>query len=316
MSQHWSDYWSSGALTSLPQDFKQNYDGEVAAFWHDVLDKLPQQADILDVCTGNLALPLLFADYAKQRQWQITGVDRAVIDKTLLMERYPNWASTLAAIRLRDDTPVESLSEAFTEKFDLITSQYGLEYCDTAKTAAVVAGMLKPGGRLALVAHAADTAIVPTMQREFRAYEQLVELGVFHLLERFSEGGITAQKLARQLPVKRQVLATMQRQQHHVLLDDVQQALSGLARLPISALKQQRVNAGAFCRDHQQAHLRNRDVLQVSKKILKDPNWYQGFVDAGLQLLERGILRYQGRHNAGSYYVFIKPEVDNVDKHR
>ncbi|PIE37476.1 MAG: hypothetical protein CSA53_06030 [Gammaproteobacteria bacterium] len=310
MSEHWSAYWASGALTSLPEDFRENYEGELAAFWYRQLKTLPDNSHIVDVCTGNLALPLLFCEQAekKQRHWHISAVDIAHIDTAIIAQRFPKKEKYLADIQVLDNTAVESLNETLTNPVDFISSQYGLEYCSADDIAPVLAALLKPGGRLAFVAHATDSAIAHTMQSELLAYEKLVELGVFRLIARFGKGDINADKFAKQLPKKVQTLTALQQQSPHPLVAGVLNALGGLQRLPVNALKQERANALEFAKAYEYAHLRNRDVLAVSQKILNKPTWYQAFSDAGLNLLDKGELHYKGRHKAGSFFVFGKPE--------
>ena len=68
-NNHWSEYWKTGVLTSLPSDFKENYDGELYEYWESVLLAQQTPLRVLDVCTGNGAVAILLTEIAhKQRR--------------------------------------------------------------------------------------------------------------------------------------------------------------------------------------------------------------------------------------------------------
>ena len=53
-------------MTSLPQDFAANYDGEVAEFWQAAFAQVPPAGRMIDLCTGNGAIALLAVAYANK----------------------------------------------------------------------------------------------------------------------------------------------------------------------------------------------------------------------------------------------------------
>ena len=81
-SDHWSEYWSRGCLTSLPEDFAANYDGEIAEFWRNAFQSVPAGGSVIDLCTGNGAIALLAAEYAtrEEQDLSITAVDGATVN--------------------------------------------------------------------------------------------------------------------------------------------------------------------------------------------------------------------------------------------
>ena len=83
-SDHWSDYWSRGSLTSLPQDFAANYDGEVAEFWQGAFSGLDDTGRMIDLCTGNGAIALLAAEYfaSEKPDIEIVAVDATTFTGT------------------------------------------------------------------------------------------------------------------------------------------------------------------------------------------------------------------------------------------
>lgn len=157
----WTRYWERGTVTTFEGHFRDNYDAEIREFWWRQFASLDDGAVIVDLATGNGALPLLAARYGREheRRFSITGVDSAAIDAARLLAAHPELAGDLAGVTLRGDTPLEEtgLAEAAA---DLVTSQYGFEYGDTAAGAREAARILRGGGRLAMVLHHEASAIL------------------------------------------------------------------------------------------------------------------------------------------------------------
>jgi SAM-dependent methyltransferase len=151
----WSRYWAGGALHSCATSFADNYDDAIGVFWRGIFASLRGSERVLDVATGNGALPRLLIDTlaAEGRLPEIDAVDLADID--------PQWARQLApptGERVRFHSRVAAESLPFGDaSFDLVISQYGLEYSDLARSVGEVARVLKPGGMVALVLHHRDS---------------------------------------------------------------------------------------------------------------------------------------------------------------
>jgi len=162
----WDRYWSYGHLHSFSQVADGNYAGAVAEFWDSVFSELPDGSRILDIATGNGALPLLALDKAVQgsRAFTLHGTDIAAIAPAEQVSD-PALRSRLAAISFHPRTPAESLPFA-DGSFDLVTSQFGLEYSDPEQSIPEVARVLRPGGRLALIVHHQDSAAVTAARAE------------------------------------------------------------------------------------------------------------------------------------------------------
>ena len=56
--QAWSSYWAQGALHSCTGSFDARYSGAIGAFWDAVVAEIPPGSRVLDLATGNGALPL------------------------------------------------------------------------------------------------------------------------------------------------------------------------------------------------------------------------------------------------------------------
>ena len=164
-TRSWNAYWSSGALHSCVGSFGGNYAGQVRGFWRALSSSLPVGACLLDVATGNGALPALFIeDVPEAQQLQIDAVDLADVQ--------PAWLASLpeavrARTRFHPGVRAESLPFA-DARFDAAVSQFGLEYTDAARSVAELRRVVRAGGTVALVLHATESLIVRQAREELR----------------------------------------------------------------------------------------------------------------------------------------------------
>jgi len=157
MKQHhgwfWDRYWQADRVASCFEG-ATGYEGEIAAGWRRFFSDFEDGACLLDVCTGNGAVPVIAAETAHDlgRRFEIHGVDRAAIDP-------PRFAASrsrmLSEIRFHGRTRIEKLPFA-NGQFDGVSGQYALEYTNTDKAIPEIARVLKPGGRLRFVLHARE----------------------------------------------------------------------------------------------------------------------------------------------------------------
>ncbi len=166
----WSDYWASGALHSCVGSFSGNYAGAIAAFWQAVFDRLPQSAQVLDLCCGNAPLSKLLLDSHAKQVAGIVAADLAEIS--------PPWLAGIApelAARVRVHAGVDAAALPLPDAaFDLCMSQYGIEYAgeDAFREAARV---LRPGARLAAVIHHVDSLPVRIARAELTHLDALLD---------------------------------------------------------------------------------------------------------------------------------------------
>lgn len=147
----WSRYWSHGIAHSCGGSYGNRYDGSIAQFWRTHFEALPAGSCVLDIATGNGAVPQLLLDSA---------ADTVACDAIDLADPAPRWIADLAPhkqrqVRFHGGHAAESLP--FPEdSFDLVTSQYGLEYTDLARSVPEILRVLRPGGKVCLIVHHAD----------------------------------------------------------------------------------------------------------------------------------------------------------------
>jgi len=148
----WSRYWAHGASHSCGGSYGNRYEGALAAFWRAAFAALAPQARLLDIATGNGPLPRLLLDADPAGASSCDAID--------LAQLAPDWVAELAPaqrarVRFHGQQPAETLPFA-DGRFDLVMSQYGLEYTDLARSVPELLRVLKPGGQVRLVVHHKD----------------------------------------------------------------------------------------------------------------------------------------------------------------
>ena len=307
-SDHWSDYWSRACLTSLPQDFARNYDGEVADFWNTVFAGVPENGNMVDLCTGNGAIALLAAAFATQqdRELSVTAVDAATIRPDVIAEHFPEQAGFISKVRFVGGSRVEEL-ELPSGTFDLVTSQYGIEYCDWQAAASQVVRLLKPGGRLVMVNHTATSDIMRFMEQEHQQYGMLEKAGFFSSIEGYLGGSVDYPSLRSTLEELFRNLEQVVQRGGTPLFRSVHGMLAGVLSMDNQALVSGRKHLEAYYTQSRHGFDRLADMLRVNHAIQADPQWYRIFESAGLELQESGELLYRGKHHAGAWFKFLKP---------
>ncbi len=156
----WARYWASGALHSCATSYGPDYGGAIAAFWRDVFGGLRPGQRVLDIATGNGALPRLL--FACRPDVDCDAVDLSPVAPTWVAQLPPPVRQRL---RFHGNTAAEALPFA-AGHFDLIVSQYGFEYCRHDEAATQVRRVLAPGGRVAMVIHHAGSRPVELARDE------------------------------------------------------------------------------------------------------------------------------------------------------
>lgn len=171
----WSDYWRLGELTTL-NFFGDGYSGELAGFWHRLVDGLPDGARVVDLATGNGAVAVAVLRHARSlgRKLAIEGVDFAQIDPVGNAGKQPQLREELHAIRFHPGTPLEHTGLP-AATYDLVTSQYGIEYGDLPAAVAEIARLLVPGGCFGAILHSAESNVARTAMNIDALFTTLLE---------------------------------------------------------------------------------------------------------------------------------------------
>lgn len=302
--QHWSNYWQNGMQTSLPRDFKHNYDGEIYDFWQQTIRNLPDGSRVLDICTGNGAVALIVAEIATQqnKNFKITAVDISQINTEYIKQSNPS--SNVDMIDFVSGRSAESIDTLIKQPQDIIVSQFGIEYSDLTLSAPALAKIIKPQGRFVFIAHSATSDVFKYMSKEELIYEWLKKVGLWSLFQQFANEEIDPEQLVsklHQIIVKNQPNPSFQEQP---LFQSWLQLIGKIRQSNHHQLVTQKAAISHFVSEHWAARKRQQDMLDVAKKIT-DKNWYQPVLEAGFEFVEGKELKYKYKHDIGFYYEFI-----------
>ncbi|MDA3932849.1 MAG: class I SAM-dependent methyltransferase [Gammaproteobacteria bacterium] len=183
--QAWSQYWSAGRISSCPGPDDSNYHGEMAACWQDFFKLQPVRSRVLDIACGNGALLLLARQFAEQQQaqWLLHGVDRAAVQ--VIAQLRDADARMLSGIDMHE-LPYANGS------FDVVCSQYGIEYGRFPDNLHEAMRVLKSGGSFQFIVHDADSTIAHRVQLQLQQIDLLqMQWQLFDKLHKMLETELT-----------------------------------------------------------------------------------------------------------------------------
>jgi ubiquinone/menaquinone biosynthesis C-methylase UbiE len=306
-SDHWSQYWKTGQLTSLPQDFNSNYTGMIQQQWHQAFDKLNENSHILDVCAGNCAISLLAANYAINhiKIFNITAIDAADINKPSILARFPNQKDAIEKINLIANCQLEDITLA-SRRYDLITSQYGIEYCDWNLAAQQIQRLLKAKGHFVMIAHSASTEIMKTMQQEKSDYEFLDTLHLFKSFTDYYKNTIKYTAFIKQLKAAQKNIIQRFNSNPSELNKSIILNIDGIISMQRAMLESNKFELIKVQQQYVSAQLRLNDLFCVTQAIAKTPKWHEIFSKHGLKLIEKKKVIQNGLYESGTLFKFIK----------
>ncbi|WP_394388109.1 class I SAM-dependent methyltransferase [Shewanella woodyi] len=157
MNSHWSDYWEQGHLTSFGDSFTDNYTGILKDVWEPIFTGLPSDSKFLDIATGNGALTLLASVYLENTGIEVEGIG---IDLAKI-------STDISELKIADNlslffkSGVDCTHLPFNDnEFDLVVSQFGIEYSNLDIAIPEALRVLKKKGYLSLVVHHEHSMII------------------------------------------------------------------------------------------------------------------------------------------------------------
>jgi ubiquinone/menaquinone biosynthesis C-methylase UbiE len=182
--EHWESYYRGGRLAACPTGPDANYTLELRDIWIEFFGGLVNGARILDIGTGNGAIPLIARQTAESlgRTYEIHGADLARINPS---RDVPDGARLFAGITFHPGVAAEKLPFE-PASFTAVSGQYALEYSDMRQSLAQVLRVLQPGAGAQFLMHHTDSIIVERARESLRhADTVLMETKVYRKLRRF-----------------------------------------------------------------------------------------------------------------------------------
>jgi SAM-dependent methyltransferase len=191
----WRHYWRENRLAACVPD-NPDAAGAIERHWTEFFSALPAGTRVLDIATGNGVLLVWAARAARSagRELLLTGVDLADIDPARFL---PEYRSDLAGVRFTGGTAAESLPFA-DGSFDVVISQYGLEYADLDLALNETGRVLVSGGQLHWLAHADESIVVAQGRARLADIGLLLASeGPFAAMKSYIEARVRGRKVLR-----------------------------------------------------------------------------------------------------------------------
>ncbi|MGA0545132.1 class I SAM-dependent methyltransferase [Brevundimonas sp. VNH65] len=160
----WRDYWRSGQAGVAGDGTCGTEAGKTDAAWLPWFADALDRARVLDLCTGGGAV-LRHAAQAAGRSFELIGVDEATLAED----------PSLVALGIRriGETSIDALP--FPDgAFDVVTSQFGVEYADHGRALAEVARVTRPSASVRFLLHHAHSEITRQARAGLAAYDAVI----------------------------------------------------------------------------------------------------------------------------------------------
>jgi ubiquinone/menaquinone biosynthesis C-methylase UbiE len=197
-SSAWKNYWREDRLAAcMPDDPAAS--ATIERHWRAFFESLEPGSRLLDVATGNGVLLVWAAQAAPDSGLQSVGVDLADIDPQRFL---PQHRDLLQGVRFLGNTAAEALPFENGE-FDVLISQYGIEYAELDAAMSEAARVLRPGGQLYCLAHSGNSSIAAQGRRQLREIDLLLDAeGPFTRMAEFLQAqsrGVKVKRATRRL---------------------------------------------------------------------------------------------------------------------
>jgi ubiquinone/menaquinone biosynthesis C-methylase UbiE len=169
----WEDFWRSGRIVSCPTDSTDGYTGNVRKVWEQFFVGLPAGSRLLDIGTGNGALPLIALDIAQKRSvaFEIHGVDLARIDPRRVV---PDGQRLFGNAVFHGGVRAEAMPFA-DGYFHGIAGQYSLEYTEREAALREIHRVIAASAPARFVLHHASSVVVTIAHESLSHARELEE---------------------------------------------------------------------------------------------------------------------------------------------
>jgi ubiquinone/menaquinone biosynthesis C-methylase UbiE len=185
-ASYWESYYRGGAIAACPTGPDGNYTLELREIWIEFFAALADRARLLDIGTGNGAIPLIARQTADslKRSYEIHGADLARINP---VRDVAGGAQLFAGIAFHPGVAAEELP--FEDaSFAAVSGQYALEYTDVPRSLAEIMRVLAPGAAARFLMHHAGSIVIERARASLRhADVVLSDTKVYRKVRRFLE---------------------------------------------------------------------------------------------------------------------------------
>ena len=182
----WSMYWSGGQRDSCLAVKSEEHQQQLHAYWLSVVDNLSENARVLDLACGNGAVAHVLNN-ARPDLW-IDAVDKSDLNPLINKESAADCNKQQSRLCFYSNTDLLELPETLSG-YDLICSQFGIEYAGLASIPLAIHNRLNKQGRLAFLIHHQEGGLVSSTTAKLEEYRVLNSFKLFTLLEaRISAG--------------------------------------------------------------------------------------------------------------------------------
>lgn len=180
----WSVYWAANNLHSCVASNSDADQKVLNAVWAELADRVPDNAAVLDLATGNGAVPVALLN--AQAGLNITAVDQADIKPAEVVADYPE----LSKVNFIGNTNLNTMA-LDGQRFDAITSQFGVEYAGLPGALDAALGCLANQGEFVFLIHHAHSQLIESSAHKItEMYALLAPTGLIDTLLKFLRGEI------------------------------------------------------------------------------------------------------------------------------
>ncbi|WP_179287512.1 class I SAM-dependent methyltransferase [Paraferrimonas haliotis] len=180
MTAHWNNYWAQGNTSSFADEVDNEFQEQVDRIWLEAVAELSPQHQLLDIATGNGTIPLQLMKHTSKLPSTIVGCDLAKIDGQFAQQQA---AQIAPEIRLIFDSEVNCETLPYEDqRFQLVCSQFGVEYSQLALSLKQIHRVLSANGTAQFICHHQDSFILKQNRHtlallESQAFAELFQRG-------------------------------------------------------------------------------------------------------------------------------------------
>ncbi|KUJ83363.1 class I SAM-dependent methyltransferase [Microbulbifer flavimaris] len=171
---YWDTFWKQGFITTFGNTMPNNYQGPLRELWETIFSRVSNGGRVLDIATGSGALACIAAEISDRSglDLDILAADFAKIPEEI---NAPEEISRLRKkINFFSNMPCEKLDFPGNH-FDLITSQFGIEYSDWSQSLLEVLRTLKSSGSADFFCHREQAKTYQQSESEIKIYKSALE---------------------------------------------------------------------------------------------------------------------------------------------